>query len=561
MINKKRRNRIGVAALLLISVTASFFIGSKADQRNFEITRNLDIFNTLFKELDLYYVDTIQTEEVVRNGINAMLQQLDPYTQYIPESEKEDFNTMTTGEYGGIGSIIQQRDNKVIISEPYEGMPAQLSDLRPGDAILEIDGESMLGKTVAQVSEKLKGPANTKITLKIEREGTPELIVKELLRQKIQMNAVPYSGMLNDSIGYIYLSSFTDKAAKEVREALIELKKNPDMKGLVLDLRNNPGGILEDAVQIVNYFVPKGETVLSTRGKVKNWDRTYKTTQEPIAPDIPLAVLVNRGSASASEIVAGALQDLDRAVIIGERTFGKGLVQTTRPIAYNGMMKVTTAKYYIPSGRLIQAIDYSHRNPDGSVGRIPDSLTQIYFTKNRRPVRDGGGIQPDFQVENPQVSNLLLYLMRDMMFFDFANQFAATHPNIGPIRDFKLSDADYDAFKQFVKSKEFTYDRQSDKALQELKKIAEFEGYTEQAADEFAALESKLKHNIDRDLDKFRPEIEQALSQEIVRRYYYQKGEIIQTLKKDAELDKAMEIVGNPARYQKVLNMQDAQMK
>lgn len=561
MINKKRRNRIGVAALLLICTTASFFIGSKADQRNFEITRNLDIFNTLFKELDLYYVDTINTEEVVSNGINAMLMQLDPYTQYIPESEKEDFNTMTTGEYGGIGSVIQQRDNKVIISEPYEGMPAQINDLRPGDAILEINGESMVGKTVAQVSEKLKGPANTKLTIKIERAGTSEPIIKEVVRQKIQMNAVPYYGMLNDSIGYIYLSNFTDKSAKEVREALIALKKNPDMKGLVLDLRNNPGGILEDAVQIVNYFVPKGETVLSTRGKVKNWDRTYKTTQEPIDPNIPLAVLVNRGSASASEIVAGALQDLDRAVIIGERTFGKGLVQTTRPVAYNGMMKVTTAKYYIPSGRLIQAIDYSHRNPDGSVGRIPDSLTQVFFTANKRPVRDGGGILPDFQIPTPQVSNLLLYLMRDMLFFDFANQYAATHENIGSIQDFKLTDADYAAFKEFVKSKNFTYDRQSDKALQELKKIAEFEGYTDQAAAEFAALESKLQHNIDRDLDKFRPEIEQMLAQEIARRYYFQKGEIIQTLKKDPELDKAMEIVGNPAEYRKVLNMQEAALK
>lgn len=545
-----------VAVLLLCGIT-SFFISAKPEDRNFEIARNLDIFNTLFKELDLYYVDSIKTEEVMRNGINAMLSQLDPYTQYIPESEKEDFNTMTTGEYGGIGSIIQQRDNKVIITEPYEGMPAQLFDLRPGDAILEINGESMVGKTVSQVSEKLKGEPNSKIILKIERAGEPQLLVKELTRQKILMNAVPYYGMLNDTIGYIYLSNFTDKAAREVRDALIDLKKNPKMKGLVLDLRNNPGGILEDAVQIVNYFVPKGETVLSTKGKVKNWDRTYTTTQEPIDTQIPLAVLVNRGSASASEIVSGALQDLDRAVIIGERTFGKGLVQTTRPVSYNGMMKVTTAKYYIPSGRLIQAIDYSNRNPDGSVGRIPDSLTHVYYTANKRPVRDGGGIQPDFQIESPQVSNLLLYLMRDMMFFDFANQYAATHNTIGDVHNFKLTDQDYADFKAFVKSKDFTYDRQSDKVLKELKKIAEFEGYSDQANAEFAALEKKLQHNIDRDLDTFRPEIEQMLAQEIVRRYYFQKGEIIQTLKKDDELNKAIEVVGNPAEYRKTLNIQE----
>ncbi|MEG1586465.1 MAG: S41 family peptidase, partial [Bacteroidales bacterium] len=334
-------------------------------------------------------------------------------------------------------------------------------------------------------------------------------------------------------------------------------KQDPKMKGLILDLRNNPGGILEDAVQIVNYFVPKGETVLSTRGKVKNWDRTYKTTQEPIDAQIPLAVMVNRGSASASEIVAGALQDLDRAVIIGERTFGKGLVQTTRPVSYNGMIKVTTAKYYIPSGRLIQAIDYSNRNPDGSVGRIPDSLTQVFFTANKRPVRDGGGIQPDFPVENQQVSNLLIYLMRDMMFFDFANEYAATHESIGDIQNFKLTDKDYKQFKEFVKSKDFTYDRQSDKALQELKKIAEFEGYSDQAKAEFEALEAKFNHNIDRDMDTFRPEIEQMLTQEIARRYYFQKGEIIQTLKKDAELDKAIEVVGNPAEYRKTLHMQE----
>lgn len=555
MINPKTKSLTTFFAIVAICFVAGVMTGFKTDKRNFETTRNLDIFNTLFKELDLYYVDTIKTEEVVRNGINSMLAQLDPYTQYIPESEKEDFTTMTTGEYGGIGSIIQQREGKVIIAEPYEGMPAQIHDLRPGDAILEIDGVSMVGKEVAQVSEKLKGAPNTKMTLKIERKGEKEPLVKEIIRKKIQLNAVPYYGMINDSIGYIYLSNFTDKAAKEVRSALINLKKNPEMKGLVLDLRNNPGGILEDAVQIVNYFVPKGQTVLSTRGKVKNWDRTYKTTQEPIDANIPLAIMVNRGSASASEIVAGALQDLDRAIIIGERTFGKGLVQTTRPVSYNGMIKVTTAKYYIPSGRLIQAIDYRHRNPDGSVGRIPDSLTQVFYTANKRPVRDGGGIQPDFKIEPEQLSNLTLYLIRDMLFFDFANEYAASHPSIGPMGSFDLTDETYNQFKEFVKSKDFTYDRQSDKILQELKKVAEFEGYSEQAKEEFAALEAKLKHDLDRDMDTFRPEIQQILSQEIVKRYYFEKGDIVQSLKKDRDLDTAVKVLSQPTTYKQILNI------
>ena len=539
---------------VVICLSAAVFMSNTPDKRNFGISKNIDIFNSLFKELDRYYVDTIKTDDIVQNGINMMLSQLDPYTQYIPESEKSDFNTMTTGEYGGIGSIIQQRDNKVIISEPYEGMPAQQQDLRAGDVILSIDGESMLGKTVAQVSEKLKGAANTKLIIEIQREGVEKPIKKEITRKKILMNAVPYYGMITDSIGYIYLSNFTDKAASEVREALLELKKNANMKALVLDLRNNPGGILEDAVQIVNYFVPKGKTVLSTRGKVTNWDRIYKTTQEPIDTQLPLAILVNRGSASASEIVTGALQDLDRAVIIGERTFGKGLVQTTRPIAYNGMVKITTAKYYIPSGRLIQAIDYSNRNPDGSVGRIPDSLTHVFYTQNGRPVRDGGGILPDFQISPQKYSNLLLYLSRDMLLFDFANQYARKHNTIAPVKEFKLTDSDYADFKAFVKSKNFTYDRQSVKALQELKKIAEFEGYDKQAKAEFEALESKFTHDIDQDLDTFRPEIENMLTQEIVRRYYYQKGEIIESLKSDKELDKAIAVLSSPEEYRKVLN-------
>ncbi len=545
-------------AITALMAGSALVTGFKDDKRNFDITKNLDVFNSIFKELDMYYVDSIPTEEVVRNGIDAMLMQLDPYTTYIPESEREDFNTMTTGEYGGIGSMILQRGDSVLISDPYEGMPAQINDMRAGDVILAIDGENMIGKKVSQVSEKLKGQPNTTLTVTLGRKGEPEPIVKEITRRKIQINAVTYYGIVGDSIGYIYLSSFTDKAAREVREALLDLKKNnPGMKGLVLDLRGNPGGVLEDAVQIVNFFVPKGEEVLSTKGKIKNWDRTYKTTQEPIDTELPLVVLVNRGSASASEIVAGSLQDMDRAVVIGERTFGKGLVQTTRPVPYNGIVKVTIAKYYIPSGRLIQAIDYSHRNADGSVGRIPDSLTHVFRTANGREVRDGGGITPDFPMEQERSSNLSLYLMRDLLFFDYANEYAASHESIGDIHTFQLTDADYEDFKKFVIGKDFTYDRQSEKALRELKKIAEFEGYTDGAQDEFAALEAKLSHNLERDMDTFRPELEEILTTEIVKRYYFNKGELIQNLKNDKELDKAEEILSNPKLYRETLKLQE----
>lgn len=551
--NKNKRFLITTMLVMGLCITTSSFYGFKPDSRNFEITKNLDIFNSLIKELELYYVDTVEMEKMIRSGVDAMLEQLDPYNSYISEAEQEDFNAMTTGEYGGVGSIIQQRGDSVIISEPYEGMPAQLNDLRPGDVILTIDGESMVGKKTSDVSERLKGQPNTKFTLTIGREGVSEPITKEITRKKIQINAVPYFGMVSDSIGYIYLTSFTDKAAIEVKNALLELKKNPNCKGLILDLRGNPGGILEDAVQVVNLFVPKGKEVLSTRGKVKNWDRTYYTTIDPVDTEIPLIVMVNRGSASASEIVSGALQDLDRAIVIGERTFGKGLVQTTRPLSYNGTVKVTTAKYYIPSGRLIQAIDYAHRNSDGSVGRIPDSLTSEFKTANGRVVRDGGGILPDLQIEQEKSSNLAFYLMRDLLFFDFANQYARKHQKISDIHSFNITDADYVDFKHFVKSKNFTYDKQSDRILKDLKRIAGFEGYLEDANEEFAALEAKLNHNIDRDLDTFREEVQLLLEQEIAKRYYFEKGTIIQVLKSDKEVRKSIHILSNKKEYDTLL--------
>lgn len=527
----------------------------KSDRKDFEISRNLDIFNSLFKELNLFYVDTIDAEKAISNGVNAMLSRLDPYTEYIPEKEKEDFFFSTTGEYAGIGSLIMERDKAVYISEPYEGMPAQLAGLRPGDKIVMIDNDSVAGWRSAAVSERLKGPANTKLKVTVERPGVEGVLTFDIIRKKIQMPAVPYYDVVCDSVGYIYLSSFTDSAADEVKHALQELKRR-GITSLVLDLRSNGGGILEQAVQIVNLFVPKGVEVLSTRGRNKKMDKIYKTTQEPVDEHIPLAVLIDGGTASSSEIVAGALQDLDRAVIVGSRSFGKGLVQSTRPLPYNGMLKVTIARYYIPSGRLIQAIDYSHRNPDGSVARIPDSLTHEFKTAHGRIVRDGGGIKPDVETSFERRGNISYYLMKDFYFFDFATQYAAAHDTIAPAKEFVLPDSVYNNFKAFVKSKNFKYDKQSERILADLKEVAKFEGYfDENTQKQFEALEACLNHDLDRDLETFRDEIGQLLSIEIVKRYYYQKGEIIESIKDDKDLTEACTILNDAQRYSQILNL------
>ena len=553
---KRKWSFILVIMLLLSGSITNRVQADKTDGRNFEISRNLDIFNSLFKELNLFYVDTINAEKAINDGINSMLARLDPYTEYIPEQEKEDFFFSTTGEYAGIGSFIMERDNAVYISEPYEGMPAQLAGLRPGDKIVMIDNDTVLGWKSAKVSERLKGPANTKLKVTVERPDVEGLLSFDLVRKKIQMPAVPYYDIVCDSVGYIYLSSFTDSSAEEVKRALQDLKRR-GVTSLVLDLRGNGGGILEQSVQIVNLFVPKGVEVLSTRGRNKKMDKIYKTTQEPIDVDIPLAVLIDGGTASSSEIVAGALQDLDRAVIIGSRSYGKGLVQSTRPLPYNGMLKVTIARYYIPSGRLIQAIDYSHRNPDGSVARIPDSLTNEFKTAHGRIVRDGGGIKPDVEPEVERGSNIGYYLMKDFYFFDYATRYAAQHETIAGPKEFTLSDEEYEAFKDFVKSKNFKYDKQSERILSDLKEVAKFEGYfDENTQKQFEALEACLNHDLDRDLDTFRDEIAHLLSAEIVKRYYFQKGEIIESIKNDKDLEEACAIVNDKARYSKILNVE-----
>lgn len=536
-----------------LAVCAGNVFAQEKDNR-FEVSKNLDIFNAIVKELEMFYVDSLDINATVARGINSMLGGLDPYTEYYPEEKTEELKIMATGEYGGIGSVITQRDSMgVIVVEPYEGMPAALAGLKAGDIFLSIDGVDVTQKTSGEVSDLLKGVPNTKLKIKVRRPGEKKPKEFELTRQLVSVNPVTYYGVRNDSIGYIYLQTFNEKSIPEIKKALDDLKKNYPIKSLVLDLRGNGGGILEGAIQLVNMFVPKGEIVLTTKGKLKQSDRTYRTTTEPIDTVMPLAVLINSSSASASEITAGAIQDLDRGVLVGQRSYGKGLVQSPRDLPYNGSLKVTISKYYTPSGRCIQAIDYSHRNADGSVGRIPDSLTTVFKTANGRLVRDGGGITPDFEVKEPKSPTMLMYLYLDNIVFDYVTEWAQKHKTIPPMEEFVFPESDYEGFKEFVKKRNFTYDRQSERLLKELKKVAEIEGYMDEASEEYEALAAKFTPNLDRDLERFKKDIINMISSEIGKRYYYQRGDMIQALKDDEVLDKALEILSNPELYRKTL--------
>ena len=501
----------------------------------------------------MFYVDETDPQELVTTSINAMLSSLDPYTTYIPESSMDDFNFQTTGEYGGIGSLIKRSGNFTIIADPYQGFPADKAGLRAGDKILKVDGKSAESKDIGAVSDQLKGKPGTELVLTIERFGQEAPLDFTLIREKISINNVPYYGMLDEKTGYIRLANFTTGAGREVEAALKELKAEHGMKSLVLDLRANPGGLLIEAVRICNLFVDKGELIVSTKGKVKQWDSEYITQKDPVDPDIPLAVLINRGSASASEIVAGALQDLDRAVIIGQRTFGKGLVQTSRPLKYNAQLKVTTAKYYIPSGRCIQALDYTNRNEDGSVGVVPDSLISEYETRNKRIVYDGGGIQPDFDEESDKLSEITIQLYTQNMFFDYASMFRVNNESIESPKTFMISDDNYGSFKSFVESKDFEFQTASEKAFEKLVNTAKREKYYDLSSEAFASLEERLSHNNLKDLETFQEEIRQVLTEEISNRYYYQSGRIISQIQDDLQVDKALEVLNEPGTLNKVL--------
>lgn len=547
--------KYAAAAVACAIVATAFFGFEKGESNDFRIAKNLDIFNSIVKDLDMFYVDTLDAQKTIETGINSMLYSLDPYTVYFPEDDQTELEQMLRNTYGGIGSIITWNDKlkRSVISEPYEGMPAAVAGLKVGDILQEIDGQSLEGKDNQAVSELLRGQAGTKLTITVDRPGTDQPLTFDVTRRSIELPLITYYDKLDNNVGYINLSTFSGNPSKEFKRVFQELKKQ-GITSLVIDLRNNGGGLLDEAVEIVNFFVPKNQVLVTTRGKNRQLDGSYKTLREPLDTEIPIAVLVNSGTASSSEIMAGSLQDLDRAVIIGTRTYGKGLVQTTRPLPYGGTIKVTTSKYYIPSGRCVQAIDYSHRNADGSVGRIPDSLTTVFHTAAGRIVRDGGGIQPDVEVKQEEMPNIVYYLSRDNMIFDFATQYCIKHPTIAPAKEFQLTDADYRDFKDMVIKADFKYDQQSEKLLKSLKEMAEFEGYMDDAKDEFAALEQKLQHNLERDLDYFADDIKEQLSLEIVRRYYYQKGEVIEELKTDDDLKEAKAILADPARYASLLS-------
>ncbi|MCD4746890.1 MAG: S41 family peptidase [Bacteroidales bacterium] len=552
LLNIIKKFKIIISILLLLIIIP--FSGFTQNQNNFEISKNLDIYTTLFKELNINYVDEISSGELMETGIDAMLKSLDPYTIFIPESEVEDYRFITTGQYGGIGALIHKQGDYIVISEPYKDMPAYKAGLKAGDKILKIDNKPLKGKKSSEISTILKGQPGTTIKILIERYDNPEPIEKEITREVIKIDNISYYGMLNNHIGYIKLSSFTQKAGKEVKDAFIDLKNNNDLKGIILDLRNNGGGLLHEAVNISNIYIEKGQLIVSTKGKLNNKNKSYRTLYSPADINIPIVILVNNSSASASEIVAGAMQDLDRGVVIGQKTFGKGLVQNVVPISYNSQAKITVAKYYIPSSRCIQAIDYSHKDENGISEKIPDSLITAFQTKNGRTVYDGGGIEPDIVIEPPKYSNITLSLLTNYLIFDYGTKFHKEHPEIDTPDKFQITNAIYEDFLSFISDKDYEYTTESEETLKKLQKATKNEKYFNAIKPEFEALEKKIMHNKKEDIKKSEEEIKKFLKIEIVSRYYYQKGRIITSFSDDPEIEKAIEVLDNSPEYYAILN-------
>lgn len=543
--------KVKISLVLLISIASFAAVKPYADDY-FAIAKNLDIFATLFKEVNTYYVDEIDPETLIRNGIDGMLETLDPYTSYIPEEDLEDYRTITTGQYAGIGSLIGKIDNRILITLPNEGFPADKAGLKIGDEIIEIDGIDIIGKSTQDVSKLLKGQSGTKVTVKVKRFNEPDPISFEIIRDKIVINNISYFGMVSDNVGYIKLSEFTTDASDEVRRAVKSLKSDGAEK-LIIDVRNNPGGLLYEAVNICNLFLPKGSEIVSTKGKIKEWNKTYKGLNNPLDLEIPMAVLVNQGSASASEIVAGVIQDYDRGVLIGRKSFGKGLVQVTRPLTYNTQLKVTTAKYYIPSGRCIQSLDYSHRSADGSVEQIPDSLKNEFQTKAGRTVLDGGGITPDYEEEVQYLAPITLKLIETGYLFDYATEYYYTHNEIGEARKFELASSEYDDFVKWLENKDLEYTTNIEKEIEELSEVAKEESYFDAIKNQLSILEDKVSHSKDEDLYTFKSEISELLQEQIAARYYLAKGEVEASIDYDQDIQKAIEILNRDEEYASIL--------
>lgn len=545
---KRIFSKIGLAFIAILSLL--FSLAYTPDY--FEISKQLDIFTNVFRQVNLYYVDETEPGELMDEAIVSMLSSLDPYTNYIPEERVEDYKIQTTGNYGGIGAGIRSNKGQLVITNPYEGFAADKAGMMAGDIVKAVDGKSVVGKSTSDISKILKGAPGTEVKILIERQGEEKTL--ELEREEVQVKSVPYYGMLENGIGYISLDNFTNRATKEVKAAYDDLKKNNDLKGLVFDLRGNPGGLLHEAVNITNLFIDKNLEVVKTKGKMAEWEKTYKTLNKPEDTELPLAVLISRGSASASEIVSGTLQDYDRAVVIGKRSFGKGLVQQTRELSYGSQIKVTIAKYYTPSGRCIQAINYAERAEDGSVEKIPDSLRTKFQTKNGRSVYDGGGIDPDIEVEKQALSEALIALYQKMLIFDYATKFRFENESIPSPSEFMISDTEYSKFKNWLSTKEFNYKTATENRLKVLKETAKKDNYYEAIENEIIALEEKVGKEKEEYLENYETEIRELLKDEIVSRYYYSKGRIQSSLKNDPDVVKALEILLDSEKYNAILN-------
>lgn len=538
-----------VSAIVVIAVVAF----RKPAEKYFDIAKSLDIFATLFKEVNAYYVDEVDPQKLIRYGIEGMLESLDPYTDYIPEDELETFQITTTGQYGGIGALIGIINKKIVVTHPYKNFPAHKSGIKVGDEILAINGKNVQGKTPSEISGLLKGAPKTSLALKIKRAGSSETTMYELTREKISITNLSYFGFVEPGVGYIRLDDFTPGAAREVSDAVTTLKQN-GVKKIILDLRNNPGGLLHEAVNVVSLFIDKGLDVVSTKGKVEEWNKTYKTLSQPLDKDIKLAILVGEESASASEIVAGALQDYDRAVLIGNRTFGKGLVQTTRPLAYNSQLKVTTAKYYIPSGRCIQALDYTHRKEDGTVERFADSLKIEFKTKGGRKVFDGGGLDPDVKVDDEHVGAITGALISAGLVFEFASKYCSEHPAKPDLKSFYLTDEDFTYFVSYVNSQKFSYVSALEDDVEKMVEAAKKERLYEQLDDELEGLKSKVQAAKSNDLKNYKAEIISILREQIGFHYALHEGQAEATLDHDKAILEARKILGDSATYKKLLS-------